>query len=153
MGVVIGEKAAKLCLDNAITDDHLSPSTILVVLHGEFVGSPSKRNLCVFLVDTAQKQQKLKGCFEAIYQRHLTGNTPAAAKQEPAGRTSFGPGAPAEIPTGRTSFGPGGGGGAVGSKPPDKWVPPQGFEDSDDESPLTSKPKAGKDTSTRPMGM
>lgn len=152
-GVHIGERAMKLCEDNSICDEHLSPSTVLVVLHGEFIGGPSKRNLCVFLVDTEAKQLKLKACFEAIYRRAIAGQTyanqgPAHVQAPPVssgsgGRTSFGPG----VGGGRTSFGSqrpvipeastmkqSASGGAG------KWVPPPGYEDSDDEDGRTAAP-------------
>lgn len=197
-GVHVGERAVNLCLQHSIQDEHLAPETVLVVLHGEFIGGPSRRNLCVFLVDTEEKQLKLKACFESIYRRAIAGQTcsnqgqsaPPPRTSESGGRTSFGPGVggpggaplisapdgrtsfgrgvsgPAGNPRelgnqeapaphsetselggrtsfgpgvgGRTSFGPGVGGPGsnslgVGSQRPVKWVPPPGYEDSDDE--------------------
>merc|ERR1719161_2060819 len=69
---VIGEQASQLCQQVGIRDSHLCPETVLVVVHGIVPGGPvSVRNLCVFLVDTMQKQRKLRQCFQTVMERGM----------------------------------------------------------------------------------
>jgi len=68
--VLTGVQLMAVCKDNAIFDEHLDAWTGLAVVHGVLVGDrPTRRNLCVILVDSAQKQQILLQCLEAIRAR------------------------------------------------------------------------------------
>jgi len=68
--VLIGVQLMAACQDNGIVDEHLDAWTGLAVVHGVVCGGrPTRSNLCVMLVDSAQKQQRLCRCLGAIWDR------------------------------------------------------------------------------------
>jgi len=176
--VIVGAEVVSVCHENGIFDDHLRASTGLAILHGDMHGSkPARRNICVFLVDTEQKQEKLRNCFETICGRSEDCAIKASKAAREVERISFAPPQGDQRGDGgRNSMGPfGQQRPSLGHEPsrgvpgvsnqesdlnrklsPDRagWQPPPGYgQDSSDEEVSGSAPvRRGSRVSRGPSG-